>query len=149
MCLIGIFHDAHYPSFFLHCCQAHSSVAFTCVGQVGACCDVGHYRVEAGTAGGDVRVEVDVGESKGAVDGGGGEEGEEADDENAGEEKQGGDQHRYLQLASSRLSVRAQDSRCEDREGKLKKVRWQEHELHFYVTFEHEGKDRDGCDGID
>ena len=80
----------------------------TCGGQVSCClaghcevvsCDVGHRevvhsRVEAWTAGRDVRVEVDVGECQGAVDGGGGhEEGEEADEEDAREKKQGGDEH--------------------------------------------------------
>ena len=71
------------------------------------------------------------------MDGGGGQEGEEADEDNAGEEDQGGDQHCCFELASSKLFVRAQDSRCEDREGKSKKVCWQgqEHELHFDVTF--------------
>ena len=38
-----------------------------------------------------------MGESEGAVDGGGGQEGEEADEENAGEEQQGGEQHRCLE----------------------------------------------------
>ena len=40
--------------------------------------------------------EVDEGESEGAVDGGGGQEGEEADEENAGQEQQGRDQHCWL-----------------------------------------------------
>ena len=63
--------------------------------------DVGHSCVviscvvkEAGTAFWDVlRVDVAVGETECAVDCGGGEEGEQADEEEAGQEEQGGEQH--------------------------------------------------------
>ena len=67
---------------------------------------------EAGTAGWDVlRVDVDVGEPECAVDCGGGEEGEQAD-----EEEQGGEQHRSLEQFSFFLVMRRIGSRCEDAE---------------------------------
>ena len=60
-----------------------------------------------------------MGESQGAVESGGGQEGQEADEDDAWEEDQGGDEHGCLQLATFILSKRLKDGRCEDGEGRF------------------------------
>ena len=103
---------------------------------------------EAGATGWDVlRVDIDVGETQGAVDCGGGEEGEQAYEEEAGEEEQGGEQHRSLEQLSEALLMRRKGSGCEDVEGECKKG--VHHISTTDLTLQCVGTDREGHDDVD
>ena len=103
---------------------------------------------EAGATGWDVlRVDIDVGETQGAVDCGGGEEGEQAYEEEAGEEEQGGEQHRSLEQLSGALVIRLNGSSCEDVDGESKKG--EHHTTTTELTVHCVGTDREGDDDKD
>ena len=80
--------------------------------------------IETGAVGWDVfDGNVDVGESQVTVEGGGGggEEGEQADEEEVGEEEHGREEHCYLKELSPVLVERHIGSRCENVERESKK----------------------------
>ena len=81
------------------------------------------------------------------MDCGGGEEGEQAGEEEAGQEEQGGEQHCSLEQHSEALVIRCTGSRCEDVEGECNKGVY--HTITTDLTVQCVGTNRDGDDGID